>query len=95
MHHTYTHTHTHTHPHTQNTHTHSLSHTHTPRCIELIEAKRTGIFALLDEQCIMPNGSDATFCMKLQVCVCVCLCVCVCACVCVYTHMPNGSDENF
>ena len=24
-----------------------------------------GILALLDEQCIMPNGSDVTFCMKL------------------------------
>ena len=35
------------------------------KCIDLIEAKRTGILALLDEQCIMPNGSDATFCMKL------------------------------
>jgi len=36
------------------------------KCIELIEGKRTGILALLDEQCIMPNGTDETFCLKLQ-----------------------------
>ncbi|EKX39533.1 myosin [Guillardia theta CCMP2712] len=36
------------------------------KCIELIEGKRNGLFALLDEQCIMPNGSDSTFCTKIQ-----------------------------
>eukprot|EP00281_Chroomonas_sp_CCMP1168_P033468 CAMPEP_0206237434 /NCGR_PEP_ID=MMETSP0047_2-20121206/14268_1 /ASSEMBLY_ACC=CAM_ASM_000192 /TAXON_ID=195065 /ORGANISM="Chroomonas mesostigmatica_cf, Strain CCMP1168" /LENGTH=572 /DNA_ID=CAMNT_0053661879 /DNA_START=38 /DNA_END=1752 /DNA_ORIENTATION=- len=36
------------------------------RCIELIEAKGKGMLALLDEQCIMPNGSDETYCTKLK-----------------------------
>ena len=36
------------------------------RAIELIEGKRTGMLALLDEQCIMPNGSDETYCTKLK-----------------------------
>ncbi len=36
------------------------------KCIELIEGKRTGMLTLLDEQCIMPNGNDETFCTKLK-----------------------------
>jgi myosin heavy subunit len=36
------------------------------KCIELIEGKRTGVLSLLDEQCIMPNGCDETFCLKLS-----------------------------
>jgi myosin heavy subunit len=36
------------------------------KCIELIEGKRTGMLSLLDEQCIMPNGNDETFCTKLK-----------------------------
>jgi myosin-5 len=36
------------------------------KCIEMIEDKRSGMLALLDEQCIMPNGNDHGFCTKLQ-----------------------------
>lgn len=36
------------------------------KCIEMIEGKRSGMLALLDEQCIMPNGNDETFCTKLK-----------------------------
>ena len=36
------------------------------KCIEMIEAKRTGMLALLDEQCLMPNGNDETYCTKLK-----------------------------
>eukprot|EP00288_Rhodomonas_lens_P011274 CAMPEP_0177748744 /NCGR_PEP_ID=MMETSP0484_2-20121128/32102_1 /TAXON_ID=354590 /ORGANISM="Rhodomonas lens, Strain RHODO" /LENGTH=1368 /DNA_ID=CAMNT_0019263653 /DNA_START=40 /DNA_END=4145 /DNA_ORIENTATION=- len=36
------------------------------KCIELVEGKRTGMLALLDEQCIMPNGNDESFCTKLK-----------------------------
>ena len=36
------------------------------KCIEMIEGKRTGMLALLDEQCIMPNGNDDTYCTKLK-----------------------------
>ena len=32
----------------------------------MIEDKRSGMLALLDEQCIMPNGNDNGFCTKLQ-----------------------------
>ena len=36
------------------------------RCIELIEGRRTGVLALLDEQCMMPGGGDEAFCTKLK-----------------------------
>ena len=36
------------------------------KCIEMIEGRRTGMLSLLDEQCIMPNGNDDTFCNKLK-----------------------------
>eukprot|EP00039_Didymoeca_costata_P004049 m.71095 g.71095 ORF g.71095 m.71095 type:complete len:1393 (+) comp12208_c0_seq1:11-4189(+) len=34
--------------------------------ISLIDAKRTGIFALLDEACLMPRGNDKSFSIKLH-----------------------------
>ena len=36
------------------------------KCIELIEGRRTGMLALLDEQCVMPGGGDEAFCTKLK-----------------------------
>ena len=34
--------------------------------INLVEQKRTGILALLDEECIIPKGTDKTFCAKVH-----------------------------
>jgi myosin-5 len=34
-------------------------------CLELIEMKRTGIFATLQEQCLFPKATDASFASKL------------------------------
>eukprot|EP01119_Soliformovum_irregulare_P017877 TRINITY_DN5376_c0_g1_i4.p1 TRINITY_DN5376_c0_g1~~TRINITY_DN5376_c0_g1_i4.p1 ORF type:complete len:1818 (+),score=627.39 TRINITY_DN5376_c0_g1_i4:113-5566(+) len=34
--------------------------------INLVEGKRTGIFALLDEECIMPKGTDKSFTSKVH-----------------------------
>eukprot|EP00930_Biecheleria_cincta_P008752 TRINITY_DN1102_c0_g4_i1.p1 TRINITY_DN1102_c0_g4~~TRINITY_DN1102_c0_g4_i1.p1 ORF type:complete len:1698 (-),score=377.82 TRINITY_DN1102_c0_g4_i1:140-5233(-) len=34
--------------------------------VQLIEAKTTGVFSMLDEECIVPNGSDQGFCNKLM-----------------------------
>ena len=36
------------------------------KCIEMIEDKRTGMLALLDETIIMPSGDDDTYCTKLK-----------------------------
>ena len=35
-------------------------------CIEMIERRNTGILAILDEQTVFPNASDATFAGKLH-----------------------------
>eukprot|EP01114_Cavostelium_apophysatum_P003447 TRINITY_DN1333_c0_g1_i2.p1 TRINITY_DN1333_c0_g1~~TRINITY_DN1333_c0_g1_i2.p1 ORF type:complete len:1215 (-),score=439.37 TRINITY_DN1333_c0_g1_i2:120-3764(-) len=34
--------------------------------IDLIEGKRSGILALLDEECIVPKGTDKSFCAKVH-----------------------------
>mmetsp|Transcript_70275 Transcript_70275/g.168404 ORF Transcript_70275/g.168404 Transcript_70275/m.168404 type:complete len:1729 (+) Transcript_70275:106-5292(+) len=33
--------------------------------VDLLQQKATGVFAMLDEECMVPNGSDANFCSKL------------------------------
>jgi myosin-5 len=34
-------------------------------CLEMVEQRPTGIFSLLDEECVIPKGSDAGFARKL------------------------------
>jgi myosin heavy subunit len=34
--------------------------------ISLVEAKRTGIFSILDEECIMPRATDKSFTAKVH-----------------------------
>jgi len=34
--------------------------------ITLVEEKRNGIFAVLDEECIVPKGTDKSFCSKVH-----------------------------
>ncbi|DAZ99569.1 TPA: hypothetical protein N0F65_001397, partial [Lagenidium giganteum] len=34
-------------------------------CLEMIEQRPNGVFSLLDEECLMPKGSDASFARKL------------------------------
>lgn len=34
-------------------------------CVELIETRPSGIFSLLDEECVIPKGSDAGFARKM------------------------------
>lgn len=34
--------------------------------IDLVEAKKNGLLALLDEECIIPKGSDHSFCAKVH-----------------------------
>jgi len=43
----------------------SVSYFNNQPCVELIE-KKNGIFALLDEECLFPNGSDQSFLDKLH-----------------------------
>jgi len=33
--------------------------------VDLLQAKGTGVFSMLDEECLVPNGSDQGFCNKL------------------------------
>jgi myosin heavy subunit len=33
--------------------------------VEMLQAKATGVFAILDEECVVPQGSDQGFCNKL------------------------------
>lgn len=35
-------------------------------CVDIIDRKSTGIFAMLDEECIVPGGSDKGFCNKMK-----------------------------
>eukprot|EP00736_Rhodelphis_marinus_P002914 Rmarinus@m.13379 len=35
-------------------------------CLDLLEMKATGVFAILDEQCKLPKASDMTFCTKVH-----------------------------
>lgn len=35
-------------------------------CVQLIDQKSLGIFAMLDEECIVPQGSDIKFCNKMK-----------------------------
>lgn len=35
-------------------------------CVDLIDRKSTGVFAMLDEECIVPRGSDRGFCNKMK-----------------------------
>lgn len=34
-------------------------------CVDIIEGKPMGILSLLDEECLFPEGTDATFLQKL------------------------------
>ncbi len=36
------------------------------KCVELIEKKPLGIMALIDEECIVPNGSDSNLISKIN-----------------------------
>lgn len=36
------------------------------KCVELIDKKPTGIFNLLDEECVIPNGEDKNFFNKMN-----------------------------
>ena len=36
-------------------------------CISLLEGKPSGIFLLLDEECMLPKGSEKNFLEKLEV----------------------------
>merc|ERR1719162_1439015 len=33
--------------------------------VDILQAKVTGVFAILDEECVVPQGSDKGFCNKL------------------------------
>ena len=35
-------------------------------CVELVEKKMGGIFSMLDEECVVPNGSDEKLCDKMH-----------------------------
>jgi myosin heavy subunit len=35
-------------------------------CVELIEGKPFGILSLLDEECLFPEGTDASYLTKMQ-----------------------------
>jgi myosin heavy subunit len=43
-----------------------VDYTDNKEVINLVETKRNGIFALLDEECIVPKGSDKGFTAKVH-----------------------------
>ena len=43
----------------------NISYADNQACLDLLELKRTGVFAMLDEECVVPKGSDVSLLQKM------------------------------
>lgn len=35
-------------------------------CVDMLQSRHGGVFSMLDEECLVPQGSDIAFCNKLK-----------------------------